>query len=68
MQDLNTEINGIVATLLDFGTIHVETASDAEEDFRATYLPHPANIKSIILQASDNRMSSTPNHEKIEAL
>lgn len=56
MQDLNVEINGLVATLLNYGTVHVETASDAEEEFRATYLPRPRELKSIILKAADTRI------------
>lgn len=65
MQDINIETNGLFATLLDYGTIDVDTASD-DEQFRATFLPKPGRIKSIILQASDNRIASTPNHSGID--
>ena len=41
LQDLNVEINGIIATLLDFGTIHAQTASGKDDEFSASYLPKP---------------------------
>lgn len=56
MQDVNVEINGILATFLDYGTIHVQTASADLEEFKATYLPKPADIKAQILKATDDRM------------
>jgi len=56
MQDVNVEINGILATFLDYGTIHVQTASADLEEFKATYLPRPQEIKSQILKAADDRM------------
>jgi uncharacterized membrane protein YdbT with pleckstrin-like domain len=56
MQDVNVEVNGIIATLLDYGTVHVQTASADLEEFKAFYLPNPQNVKSIILQAADELM------------
>lgn len=56
LQDMNVEINGIVATLLDYGTINVETAGHSDEEFRATGLPNPREIKAIIMRASDERL------------
>jgi len=57
LQDLNVEINGIIETLLDFGTIHAETASGSQEEFKAEHLPHPRELKSLILQAAEKRMA-----------
>ena len=59
MQDVNVEINGIIATLLDYGSVHVQTASADMEEFKAVFLPNPQNIKSIILQAGDRLMDKT---------
>lgn len=67
MQDLNISVNGLIATLLDFGTIQVETASDAQEEFRATNVPSPSRIKSVILQAADNRLAYFPSHDPIHS-
>jgi len=57
LQDLNVEIKGIIATILDYGTIHAQTASADVEEFKATYLPRPQEIKSLILKAADAQMS-----------
>jgi uncharacterized membrane protein YdbT with pleckstrin-like domain len=53
MQDVNVEIDGLIATLLDYGTVHVQTASADMEEFKATFLPKPQEIKSTILRAGD---------------
>ncbi|MFM2381864.1 MAG: hypothetical protein RLZZ76_631 [Candidatus Parcubacteria bacterium] len=56
MQDVNVEVNGIIATLLDYGSVHVQTASADLEEFKAVFLPKPQEIKSIILEAGDKLM------------
>jgi len=53
LQDINVEINGVFATLLDYGTIHAETASGTNEEFKAAYLPKPREVKAMILKATD---------------
>ena len=63
MQDLNVEVNGIIATMLDFGTIFVETAGHSNEELKATNLPNPGHIKSIILEASDKLIASATKPE-----
>ena len=55
LQDLTVEVDGILATLLDYGTIHAETASGHDEQFTASFLPHPEQIKSRILESADKR-------------
>jgi len=62
LQDINVEINGLIPTLLDYGTIHAETAGNSDEEFRGRDLPHPRDIKSKILLAADNLIPTTPNH------
>jgi uncharacterized membrane protein YdbT with pleckstrin-like domain len=59
MQDVNVEINGIIATLLDYGSVHVQTASADMEEFKAFFLPNPQEIKSTILRAGDELMQTT---------
>lgn len=63
MQDINIEINGIIATMLNFGTIEIETAGHGEEDFRAVGIADPSDIKAIIIEASDTRMQKVLAHE-----
>jgi len=59
LQDMNIEINGFLATMLDFGNINVETAGHSEEEFKATGLPKPRDIKAAILKASDQRLQES---------
>ncbi len=44
IQDITIEIHGIIATLLDFGDIHIQTAGD-NRDFLITYIPKPQRVK-----------------------
>lgn len=53
MQDMYVEVHGIIATFLDFGTVHAETASHSEEEFRAYGMPRPRELKAEILKAAD---------------
>lgn len=65
LQDMQTEVNGLIATLLNFGTIAIETAGHSDEEFKVTNMPKPDELKSIILQASDNLINTSTNHETI---
>lgn len=58
LQDMNVEIPGFLATMFNYGTIEAQTASGSEEEFRAKGLPNPREIKSVILEAADNRMEN----------
>jgi len=58
LQDMNIEINGLVPTLLDFGTLQVETAGSDDEEFKATGLPHPRELKAQIIAASDKSLNA----------
>jgi hypothetical protein len=54
LQDVNIEIDGIIATFLSYGTVEAETASGGhDKEFRTKYLPHPSELKSVILEAAD---------------
>jgi len=52
LQDINVTIHGMLATLLDFGDLHAETASD-DRDFVARGIPKPQELKALILSATD---------------
>lgn len=57
LQDVNIEINGIIATFLGYGTIEAETASgNHDAEFKTKYIPHPRDLKSAILKAADDLM------------
>lgn len=59
MQDMNIETNGLIATMLDYGTINIETAGHSDEEFKVTGIPHPRELKALVLQAVDVRMKNT---------
>lgn len=58
LQDMNVEIKGVIATLLNFGTIEAQTAAGSEEEFRAHGLPDPRGLKAVILHAADDIIRS----------
>ena len=59
LQDVNIEVDGIIATFLDYGTIEAETASGGhDKEFNTTHLPHPRDIKAVILKAADELMAT----------
>ncbi len=52
LQDIIVSVDGIIATLLDFGSLEIQTAG-IEKNFKAYNLPSPAHIKSTILNSTD---------------
>ena len=57
LQDIKVSINGIIPTLLNFGTIRAQTASAAESNFTSSGLPAPRELQSIIQTAMDARLA-----------
>lgn len=49
VQDVESEIKGIIPTLLDFGTVVVQTAAE-KENFRFEQVPHPHKVRQRILE------------------
>ena len=58
LQDMNMEINGIIPTLLDYGTIEAQTAGGSNEKFIGYNMPHPRDIKALIVSVSDELTES----------
>jgi uncharacterized membrane protein YdbT with pleckstrin-like domain len=56
LQDVIVTVNGIIPTLLDYGAVEVQTAGEMT-NFKARGLPHPGELKSIILHATDTLMA-----------
>jgi len=65
MQDINIEVSGVISTMLNFGTIEIETAGHSNEDFHATGIPNPDQLKALILQASDSRLKQVITHQVV---
>jgi len=53
LQDMNIEVNGVLATILDYGTIEAQTAGASNEEFISHQMPKPRDIKATIVQAAD---------------
>lgn len=52
IQDITVETRGIVATLLNFGNIHVQSAAESRE-FTIRGIPNPQKIKELIFKQHD---------------
>jgi len=52
IQDITIETRGIVATLLNFGHIHVQSAAESRE-FTIRGIPNPQKIKELIFKQHD---------------
>jgi len=50
IQDITIETRGLIATLLNFGDVHIQTAGEKRE-FIAKSIPHPAKVKKQIWDA-----------------
>ncbi len=60
IQNVSVRVNGIIQTLLDYGTIRIETAGE-KEDFVAPHIPHPYEIKRLVGEQQDRAMDQ-PQH------
>jgi Bacterial PH domain len=58
LQDVKAVINGMLATFLNFGTLHVHTAGNTEENFTTSGLPDPRRIQALIQKATDTRLQT----------
>ena len=52
VQDVTIEVHGIIATLLHYGTIRIQTAGEVPE-LRMTYVPNPQRVKDWIMHELD---------------
>jgi hypothetical protein len=57
IQDIEIDVSGIIETLLDFGTLRVETAG-ADPAFTIKGIPRPRLVKEKILEHYDPRVVS----------
>jgi hypothetical protein len=49
IQDVKVEVRGVLATLLGFGTLHVQSAGESRE-FILTHTPHPYETKEMLFK------------------
>jgi hypothetical protein len=49
IEDVSSETKGLIGNLLNYGTVHIQTAG-AKERFEFDNVPHPENIAKVILE------------------
>lgn len=52
IQDVTSEISGVIPTLLNYGDIHVQTAGEKER-FVFRQIPNPNEVKNMIVQLQE---------------
>lgn len=60
VQDVTVEVRGFIATMFNFGTIHVQTAGDSRE----ILLPHskyPYEVKRVVFEAIEEKKRAQRN-------
>ncbi len=57
LQDIIVTVDGILPTLLGYGTLEIQTAGE-EKNFKAYGLPNPGDLKGLILGATDSLIST----------
>lgn len=60
LQDMNVEINGLIPTLLNFGTVEAQTAGGSNEEFTSHNMPDPRGIKALIIGLADDMTAYSP--------
>lgn len=65
IQDISIEVTGFIATMLNFGDIHVQTAAEDSSDFFMKDARNPERVRKIIF-SQHNVESERTRHVKIE--
>lgn len=63
IQDLTIDISGFIATFLDFGDVHVQTAGK-NQDFVIDDAAHPGEVKEAIADEHDRVMENLKHQER----
>lgn len=64
VQDITVEVNGLLATFLNYGNIRVQTASESESDFFMATVKDPENLKRVIF-AQHNTVAEMSNRKPL---
>jgi hypothetical protein len=62
VQDVTTSVEGFLPTLFHYGTLRVETAGDASENFSMDGIPHPEELRNLILREVEDLRESEGQH------
>ncbi len=61
IQDITTEVHGLIATLINFGDVHIQTAGESRE-FIAKGIPKPTKVRRQILDVYNEVMKKNQHH------
>lgn len=65
IQDVRTEVSGLIATLIRYGEIEVQTAGD-NANIRMTYISHPTTVANQILKIRDEYLQGRRAEGSVE--
>lgn len=64
IQDISVDISGVIPTFLDYGNLEVQTAGTSEKFF-FKQIPHPNQVKDIIMEAHNQFIRIHPNDVEV---
>jgi len=64
IQDITVSVEGFISTMLDFGNIRVQTASEDNREFFIKTVRHPDNVRNVIFRRQNkiNEGSGSAHH------
>ena len=57
VQDITTEVHGLIPTFLNFGNVHIQTAGETRQ-FIAKFIPDPHAVKTAIMREQQAKRQS----------
>ncbi len=60
VQDVTTDVNGLLPTVFGFGTLRVETAGDESRHFIMSGIPDPQGLRDLIMREISTLHPQTP--------
>ena len=63
VQDVRAKISGIIETMLNFGSLQVQTAGASSASMLIRGIPNPNNVRKVILRYLDEAVSGALNHD-----
>lgn len=63
VQDVTTSVDGFLPTLFHYGSLRVETAGDASENFSMDGIPHPEELRNLVLREVESLREEGGHHQ-----
>ena len=65
IQDVRAKVSGVIETLLDFGTLQVQTAGASSASLIIRGIPQPDEVRKVILEHLDQAISQALNRDGV---